>query len=248
MTSPNEDRFDWDAAEADVVDLDAVRAARIADDADDGPVLVDSPEAQKSPRITVAGLRAGQRRPILPAWLCSRDELRDAVRWTVGHATHSTGYHLLRVPKYAGKLAVRSPRGAYRVTRATVRWLFDLEGEQVRQATVRREDAEEYLKLSRQRDRRVRWRGIVATFGIAVMLAGGISLVFAPSWARWGILAMAVTLFGMIGQPADKPLLDGMKERGLAPRDSRRDARGAHVSRRRRPHHGGRVRRPADCG
>ncbi|WP_203791654.1 hypothetical protein, partial [Paractinoplanes rishiriensis] len=30
--------------------------------------------------------------------------------------------------------------------------------------------------------------------------------------------------------------LDGMKERGLAPRDSRRDARGAHVNRRRRPH------------
>jgi hypothetical protein len=30
--------------------------------------------------------------------------------------------------------------------------------------------------------------------------------------------------------------LDGMKERGLAPRDSRRDARGAHVKRRRRPH------------
>src|SRR3954470_464264 len=27
-----------------------------------------------------------------------------------------------------------------------------------------------------------------------------------------------------------------MKERGLAPRDSRRDARGAHVRRRRRPH------------
>src|SRR5215213_8045401 len=30
-----------------------------------------------------------------------------------------------------------------------------------------------------------------------------------------------------------------MKERGLAPRDSRRDARGAHVSRRRRPHMSG---------
>src|SRR3954453_16063435 len=37
-------------------------------------------------------------------------------------------------------------------------------------------------------------------------------------------------------KPHLKPRLDGMKERGLAPRDTRRDARGAHVKRRRRPH------------
>jgi hypothetical protein len=35
---------------------------------------------------------------------------------------------------------------------------------------------------------------------------------------------------------AVRAYLDGMKERGLAPSDSRRDARGAHVNRRRRPH------------
>src|SRR3954454_11179998 len=37
-------------------------------------------------------------------------------------------------------------------------------------------------------------------------------------------------------EPHSRQRLDGMKERGLAPRDSRRDARGAHVRRRRRPH------------
>jgi hypothetical protein len=30
--------------------------------------------------------------------------------------------------------------------------------------------------------------------------------------------------------PGIKPPLDGMKERGLAPRDARRNARGAHFS------------------
>src|SRR3712207_6556332 len=44
----------------------------------------------------------------------------------------------------------------------------------------------------------------------------------------------------LISSPSDgyswESPLDGMKERGLAPRDSRRDARGAHVERRRRPH------------
>ena len=212
MTAPNDDRFDWETAEAEVFDLDAARQARTTDDTNDidgDPVLlVDSAETQRSARFTVAGLRAGQRRPILPAWLRSRDELRDVMRWAVGHASHTSAYHLIRVPKYAGKLAVRSPRGAYRVVRTSTRWVFDLEGEAVRQATVRRESAEDYLKLSRQRDRRVRWRGIVATFATAVLLAGGIGVALAPSWARWGILAMAVTLFGLLGQPGDKPLLD----------------------------------------
>src|SRR3954463_11504915 len=40
----------------------------------------------------------------------------------------------------------------------------------------------------------------------------------------------------MTPRPTAPRQLDGMKERGLAPRDSRRDARGAHVRRRRRPH------------
>ncbi|WP_028680675.1 cell division protein FtsK [Salinispora arenicola] len=219
MTSPrDDDRFDWRAAErdltedapdTDVVDLDAARAARTPNPDDDGgPVMVDSPAAQRSPRFTLDGVRAGQRRPILPAWLRSRAELRDVMRWAVGHLLHTTAYHATRAPKYAGKLTFRAPTGAWRMLSGAVRWLFDWEGEQVRQATVRRESAEDYLKLSRQRDRRVRWRGIVATFTLAVALAGGVAVALAPEWARWAVLALLVTLCGMVGQPADKPLLD----------------------------------------
>ncbi|MBQ1071639.1 cell division protein FtsK [Micromonospora sp. C31] len=219
MTSPrDDDRFDWRAAERDltgdapdanVVDLDAARTARINTDADDGgPLLVDSPAAQRTPRFSLDGVRAGQRRPILPAWLRSRAELRDTMRWAVGHLLHTAAYHATRTPKYAGKLALRAPAGAWRMLSGATRWLFDWEGEPVRQATVRRENAEDYLKLSRQRDRRVRWRGIVATFTLAIALAGGVAVALAPEWSRWAVLALLVTLCGMFGQPADKPLLD----------------------------------------
>ncbi|MEV0329087.1 cell division protein FtsK, partial [Micromonospora echinospora] len=136
MTPPNDDRrFDWQAAEADlhatgpdadVVDLDAARAARTTGPAaeDGGPVLVDSPAAQRSPRFTFTDARAGQRRPILPGWLRSRDELRDVMRWTVGHLLHTSAYHLVRVPKYLGKLAWRAPVGAWRLLSGAARWLF----------------------------------------------------------------------------------------------------------------------------
>ncbi|MFE7873512.1 cell division protein FtsK, partial [Micromonospora humida] len=113
MTSPHDDpRFDWQAAErdlhpggpdADVVDLDAARTARTTNtddhDSDDGgPLLVDPPDAQRPPRFSLDGARAGQRRPILPAWLRSRAELVDVMRWAVGHLLHTTGYHLTRLP------------------------------------------------------------------------------------------------------------------------------------------------------
>ncbi|MBO4205284.1 FtsK/SpoIIIE domain-containing protein [Micromonospora echinofusca] len=228
MTSNNDpdDRFDWHAAEADlttpdadVVDLDAARAARHHDDTDpttdtvdlDGPagrVLVDSPDAQRSPRFDLGSLRAGERRPILPAWIRSRAELCDAMRWAVGHLLHTTGYHAVRVPKYAGRLALRSPVGVWRVLSGGLRWLFDLEGEPVRQATVQRANAEEYLKLSRQRDRRVRWRGIIATTALTATIVGSVLVAFAPEWVRWASLATLVGLFGIVGRPADKPLLD----------------------------------------
>lgn len=214
MTSPDE--FDWRAAEADlagpdaqVVDLDARRAARDNHpDDDDGPVLVDSPQAQHSPRLSMDGLRAGQRRPIVPAWLRSRDELRDTVRWAVGHAGHTSAYHSLRIPKYAARLALRAPVGVWRVLSGGIRWLFDLEGEQVRQDTVRRADAEEYLKLAKLRDRRVRWRGIVATAGFGAAIVAGVLVALSPEWVRWASLATLTGLFGIIGRPADKPLLD----------------------------------------
>jgi DNA segregation ATPase FtsK/SpoIIIE, S-DNA-T family len=61
-------------------------------------VLVDSPEAQRPDRPGLAGLRAAQRRPILPAWLRSRAELAEVSRWVAGYAAHSTGYHLARAP------------------------------------------------------------------------------------------------------------------------------------------------------
>ncbi|MFY1657072.1 cell division protein FtsK [Micromonospora sp. WMMD1274] len=218
MTSPrDDDRFDWHAAErdlnnpdAEVVDLDAARAARTTnpDDEDGRPVLVDSPAAQRPPRFTLAAVRTGQRRPILPAWLRSRSELADAMRWAVGHLLHTTAYHLTRLPKYAGKLVLRAPGGARRLASGATRWVFDWEGERLRQSTSETRDGELYLKLSRQRDRRVRWRGIVATFTLALSLIGGAAMAWAPMWAQWAVPALLVTLCGLAGQPADKPLLD----------------------------------------
>lgn len=208
--SSGEDRFDWDRYEAEVVDLDARRAGRDGNGPPEqsGPVLVDSSPEPGAGRPGAGGWRAGTRRPVLPGWLRSRDELRAALRWAVGYAGHSSAYHALRVPKYTARLVFRAPRGAGRVLLGCFRWVLDLEGEPVRQATVHQADPEAYLKLSRQRDRRVRWRGIVAAGVAGVVALGAVAVALAPVWVRLPVLVGLVGMLGVVGRPADRPLWD----------------------------------------
>jgi S-DNA-T family DNA segregation ATPase FtsK/SpoIIIE len=213
------DPLDWGRYEAELNPAPQPGQARVAGaaghlDSDaaaagERRVLVDSPEAQRPPRPGLSGLRAAQRRPIVPAWLRSRAELGAVARWAMGFVAHTSAYHLARTPTYAGRLAARAPRGAARLTGGWLRWLLDLEGEPVRQATVRAQDAEAYLKLARQRDRRVRWRAtLTCLLVLAGVIAGVALLLLAPPAARWASLAVLVAALGVAGAPADRPLLD----------------------------------------
>ena len=174
----------------------------------DKPVRVDSPAAQRLPRVSLATLRAGQRRPIVPAWLTSRAEALATIRWLAGYAWHAACYHAVRIPKYTVKLALRAPRGFDRLVRGIVRWLFDMEGEPMRQYSARVEDADLYLRLSRQRDRRVRWRGLVTAVAVPCMAVATGWLALAEPAVRYTVLLALVVMCGILGAPADKPLLD----------------------------------------
>ncbi|GAB7041055.1 MULTISPECIES: cell division protein FtsK [Catenuloplanes] len=192
MTSP--DDFDWVRHEAELTG---------------GPPPVDTPDALTPHRWSAAGLRATKRRPIIPAWARSRTELMIQVRWVVAYYTHVSLYHLTRSPKYAAKLVIRAPRGAARLVGGAVRWVVDAEGAPVRAAAVRRESAEEYLKLSRQRDARVRLRtALLVSFLVGGIAAAGL-LVIAGSEAAWyAVLIAVVAVLGVAGTPADRPLVD----------------------------------------
>ena len=197
-SNPEPERVDWDRYEAELQ----------AQAEEERRVLVDAPQAQRPARPGLAGLRAAQRRPILPSWLGSRSELAALARWAAGHLAHTSIYHLTRSPAYAGKLAARAPRGAARLLAGWLRWLLDLEAEPVRQATVRAQDAEAYLKLARQRDRRVRWRATVSCLLAAAIVLGAAALLVAAPPARGAIVALLVAVLGVVGAPADRPLLE----------------------------------------
>lgn len=145
-------------------------------------VLVDQAH-RPEPTDLLAELaaRRQERQPLVPAWLRSRADALQVLKWQAEHTGYVLAYHALRAPKYAAKLAGRSPAGAWRLLVALVRWLFDLEGRPVRRAAATKEEAAEYLALSRQRDDRVKAR-------LWTLLVGAITAVLAGIFGRaWGV-------------------------------------------------------------
>ncbi|MFC7382801.1 cell division protein FtsK [Sphaerisporangium rhizosphaerae] len=215
---PAEAERDDDGPGAEVVSIETARAGRHpyppTTPAPESPALegevvrVDLPGGERRDWLTDLENKARTRRPIVPLWLRSRTEAVHTLRWVGVHYAHVAGYQATRTPLYAGRLAARSPRGLVRLVGGMVKWTFDLEGEPVRLAAVQKADPENYLKLSRQRDARVRLR-VPATLGALVtLLIVGIAVAAAPTSAQWGALAVALAVLGVVGRPADRPLID----------------------------------------
>ncbi|MDQ1068792.1 cell division protein FtsK [Streptomyces canus] len=170
--------------------------------------LVDLPSAKAAGPGYLGRLLAAQRRPVVPLWLKSVAELKTAAAWVARHYAHSVGYHALRSPVYAARLTLQAPSGAAKFVGGTMRWAADREGEPVRLAAVRREDAAEYLKLSRQRDGRVRLRALVTVLAMFTGLGAALALyVLAPDWLQAVSVGAVVMALGVAGRKADAPVI-----------------------------------------
>ncbi|OEJ26827.1 cell division protein FtsK [Streptomyces agglomeratus] len=188
-----------------------------ADEDDDGVSEgdpVDPPREKYPPSISEWMEAHDKARPtVLPDWVKLPDQRAAVRKWAVRHYSTMVGYHALRLPcVYTPKLLAYSPRGAWRWSTAVGRWVSDAEGLPVRLAAVRAEDAGEYLKLSRQRDARVKLRSVIATVSGFVGLVAALTLyVIAPSWLLMLSVAALTSVLGFAGAPADRPLIDRAK-------------------------------------
>lgn len=172
-------------------------------------VPVDPPQPPKTIYATALSVREQNRRPIVPAWARNRDEARDLAGWLARYGAHATAYHATRLPKYAAKLAMRAPVGAFVALAATTTWVFDREAAPLRGDAVHRKSTEEYLRLAKQRDRRVKLRLIAAGAGAAVLLGATLwAALWAPTWAEALYVVLVVAVLGKLGTPADRRVTD----------------------------------------
>ncbi|MFF7375684.1 cell division protein FtsK [Streptomyces massasporeus] len=195
--------------EAELPDTDDPEAEGLTDGA---PV---DPPREVYPPLVAEWMEAKDkaRLPVLPDWVKLPDQRTAVRKWAVRHYSAVVGYHAVRLPCiYTPKVLFYSPRGAWRWSAAIGRWVFDAEGKSLRLASVANEVAGEYLKLSRQRNDRVRLRGVVAAIASMVGLAAALTLyVMAPSWLLLLAMAALTTTLGTAGAPADRPLIDMAK-------------------------------------
>lgn len=192
--------FPVKSPQAEIVD------AVLVEESTEHPPAVDAPATDGSTWLD--RLRTQDRQPILPPYLRSLAEAKQAVAWMGKHYAHKTGYHLARSPLYALRLAVRSPRGLLLLLAVTGRYVTDAEGRPARAETATADKAELYLKLSQQRDRRVvlRWiqLGLVASIGLVLVLVLPNLL---PGWVIWACGVLAVGLLGKLGSTKDNPVV-----------------------------------------
>lgn len=198
---------EWQADLPDDTDADEDGAASEGDPVDP-PVTVYPPSISEW-----MAEHDKARQPVLPDWVKLPDQRAAVRKWAVRHYGTVVGYHAVRLPCiYTPKLLAYAPRGAWRWSTAAGHWVFDNEGKALRLAAVAAEDAGEYLKLSRQRDARVRLRGILASVaGLVGLTAALVFWVMAPSWLLLVAVATLTTTLGVAGAPADRPLIDRAK-------------------------------------
>lgn len=179
---------------------------------------VDPPEPQQGPTLHERA-QHDRRRPIVPGWFRSRQEFAETAKWAVTYYSHSAGYHAFRSPVYATRLVLRAPRGFGKVVVKTFRWVTDAEGHPIRLAVVRQEDPKEYLRLSAQRDGRIRGRTALFVLGLA---AGAPVVVL--TWEQMSVIghvvlvALVVGGLGALGTQADRPLASRAVVTGVAPK------------------------------
>ncbi len=170
-------------------------------------IRVDQPGHERGDWLEDLAARARERRPMIHPALRSPADAAATARWIGEHYAHVTGFHLVRAPLYGARLTGRAPVGLARLASGTIRWTFDLEGHPVRAATVLRADPEAYLKLSRQRDARVRLRVWVTGAGLAALTAGLVAVALGNGVVQAAAIGAAVLILGRIGRPADRPLI-----------------------------------------
>ncbi|MFG3301004.1 FtsK/SpoIIIE domain-containing protein [Micromonospora chersina] len=155
--------------------------------------------------------RTDARRPIVPAALRNPDARRALVRWSAGYGGHTALYHLTRSPKYAAKVAVYAPRGAWRASASVIWWAVGgRENFHLRQEAASKNDPHTWQQLDRRREKASGARWWVVGAGAVLLLAAlvGLEVAGMPPVGWYAAVVGLVLVAAHYGRPADKPIVD----------------------------------------
>lgn len=169
-----------------------------------------------------------ERPAILPIWLAHPlTEGRAAAGWHLGHAWYLTRLHGLRLPKYYGRVALRSPAGAKLYARSLWAVLSDAEGLAERRALAEAVSTQGTASAALAKRAETHSRNVLVRclFGAMLAVLAVWASLAAAGWlyraggrpALAGALAALVGALGWHGRPPGKRLTDWAVDRDEGP-------------------------------
>lgn len=227
-SSPHDDdRFDWQAAEADlnndsttggtdaeVVNLDIARSRRATrprpsgDEATHFDVPLDEEPAPGGAPVDVPPVSPSGRKPVVPPSLAGWANIKASIRYGLAVTAYRAGFHGLRSPWYATQASFWAVVGVVRLVDRQRRWWWVTEQAALRQAAADAGDAAMWHKLHREVKATRAWRGTVLTLGAVGSVFGGpLVWALAPWWALTPAVVVTVAGLAHLGRPADRPIV-----------------------------------------
>ncbi|WP_030442921.1 cell division protein FtsK [Actinoplanes subtropicus] len=210
--NPDDNQFDWTAAEADVaevVDLDKARTRRTSETADTHfeVTLDDAPTAGGMPVDPPLSGPAG-RVPIVPVGWSTWPNIKHSIRQTLAVTAYRCGFHAIRSPKYAILAAFWAVVGVFRLAGWQIRWWWVTEQYALRQGTADANDPAMWLKLHREVKATRMWRFLVLTFeALTIVIGGPILWGTGPWWALALVIGGSMVFLAHLGRPDDRPII-----------------------------------------
>ncbi|WP_045876895.1 hypothetical protein [Pseudofrankia sp. DC12] len=194
-----------------------------------------SPEAADTSTVTAPAVAAGTRpaavprgvvlegvvlpsrgvevRPVVPGWMRSASSRRAVAGWWLGVQWYKVRFHAFRAPVYVGRVAWRTPKGAFRLVSRLLVWALDIRADGMEQAlsTGGRTDAADFVRVREDRAARVKARLVVLALGlIATAVAATIVVTTFGVLARTLIGAGVVAGLTWLGSDPGRPLVAGV--------------------------------------
>jgi len=216
-----DDNFDWQAREAEVLDLDDARTRRTnptpaaggggtsapTSDTHFEVALDDAPQAGGIP-VDPPPARPDGRRDIVPSNWSNWPNIKTSLRNAATLAGYRAGFHGLRAPWYAVQGLFWAVVGVFRLIGRHITWWWVSEQYGLRQAAADSNDPAMWLKLHREVKATRMWRGLVLA---GELLAAGIGApilyAMAPTWVLAVALVAVIALLARIGRPVDRRII-----------------------------------------
>lgn len=149
----------------------------------------------------------GTAKPIVPAWVLDSAQRKAAASWSLRWLAHGSAFHLVRVPKYATRACLYTPRGLARAAVAWFRWVFDWDAHALRMDLIQKREAKQYHVAARHRDDRLKNRAL----GSLALAATGVLGTFIGTALYAPTPYLLLTAVGLVlvwhGRPVGKPFL-----------------------------------------